>query len=137
MSGQRELTTDYTDCTDGVRLFVEEWNQRRLLPSVIFVRSVVKNFESARKFVKRFLLEKNISSFERLWDTVSEARQVSRKGAESVIMMPLSEWRSVQETLHLFRSPANGLRLLSALQGVEAQLIRTKGCRAAGGSRGR
>ena len=97
--------------------------------SVTFVISVVKKFS----------YKENTNSFDRLWDLVAEAGQpvvVSRRGAEPVIMMPLSEWRSVQETLHLFRSPANGLRLLSALQRVEAQSIRTKGCRA-GGSRGR
>ncbi|MFM8460044.1 MAG: type II toxin-antitoxin system Phd/YefM family antitoxin [Chthoniobacterales bacterium] len=79
--------------------------------------------------MKKFLLEDETSSFDRLWDTVAEARQpvvVSREGAEPVIMMPLSEWRSVQKTLHLFRSPANGLRLLSALQRVEAQSIRDR-----------
>ena len=97
--------------------------------SVTFVISVVKKLS----------YKENTSSFDRLWDLVAEARQpvvVSRRGTEPVIMMPLSEWRSVQETLHLFRSPANCLRLLSALQRVEAQSIRTKGCRA-GGSRGR
>jgi len=80
--------------------------------------------------VKRFLFEENTCSFDRLWDTVAEERQhvvVCRKGAEPVIMMPLSEWRTVQETLHLFRSPANGLRLLSALQRVEAQSIKDRG----------
>ena len=97
--------------------------------SVTFVISVVKKFS----------YKENTNSFDRLWDLVAEPGQpvvVSRRGAEPVIMMPLSEWRSVQETLDLSRSPANGLRLLSALQRVEAQSIRTKGCRS-GGSRGR
>lgn len=80
--------------------------------------------------VKKFSYHEATSSFDRLWDTVAEVRQpvlISRKGAEPVIMMPLSEWRSVQETLHLFRSPANGLRLLTSLQRVEAQSMRPQG----------
>ena len=79
--------------------------------------------------MNRFAYQGTASSFDRLWDTVAEGRNpvvVSRSGAEPVIMMPLSEWRSAQETLHLFRSPANGLRLLSALQRVEAQSIRDR-----------
>jgi hypothetical protein len=39
-----KLTTYDTDCTNGVRRGLEEWNQSLFLPSVTFVISVVKNF---------------------------------------------------------------------------------------------
>jgi PHD/YefM family antitoxin component YafN of YafNO toxin-antitoxin module len=48
--------------------------------------------------VKKFSYAENTSSFDRLSDMVAEEGQpvvVSRWGAEPVIMMPLSEWRSV------------------------------------------
>jgi len=41
---------------------------------------------------------------------------VSRRGHEDVAIVPAAELRSLQETAHLLRSPANARRLLSALQ---------------------
>ncbi|HUG17205.1 MAG TPA: type II toxin-antitoxin system Phd/YefM family antitoxin [Thermomicrobiales bacterium] len=41
---------------------------------------------------------------------------VSRRGHEDVAIVPASELRSLEETAHLLRSPANARRLLSALQ---------------------
>lgn len=38
---------------------------------------------------------------------------------ESVVLIPLEEWAALQETMHLLRSPANGQRLLAALQRLE------------------
>jgi antitoxin YefM len=80
--------------------------------------------------MKRFLYEGDAKGFDRLWEAVAEARRpvvVSRKGAKPLVMMPLSAWRSVHETLHLFRSPTNGLRLLSALQRAEAGAVFARG----------
>jgi len=50
-----KLTTDDTDCTDGVRRGLEKWNQRLFLPSVIFVIFVVKNFFSSPAREKIFI----------------------------------------------------------------------------------
>ena len=45
---------------------------------------------------------------------------VSRRGSESIVMLPLEEWEGLQETAHLLRSPANARRLLAALNRLES-----------------
>jgi antitoxin YefM len=57
-----------------------------------------------------------------IWDRTVSSREpvvISRRGAESVVMLPLEEWEGVTETAHLLRSPANARRLLSALLRTE------------------
>lgn len=53
-----------------------------------------------------------------IWDQVEDTREeiiLRRRGHEEVAMLPASELRSLQETAHLLRSPANAVRLLRAL----------------------
>jgi antitoxin YefM len=53
-----------------------------------------------------------------LWDQVEDTREeviLQRRGHEDVALLPAAELRSLQETAHLLRSPANALRLLRAL----------------------
>jgi len=53
-----------------------------------------------------------------VWDKTVSTREpvvVSRRGTESIVMLPLEEWEGLQETAHLLRSPANAERLLGAL----------------------
>ncbi|HZS84262.1 MAG TPA: type II toxin-antitoxin system prevent-host-death family antitoxin [Stellaceae bacterium] len=40
---------------------------------------------------------------------------VTRQGAESVVMISLEEFRGIEETLHLLRSPRNADRLLRSV----------------------
>jgi antitoxin YefM len=40
---------------------------------------------------------------------------VTRRGHEDIAILPASELRSLEETAHLMRSPANARRLLAAL----------------------
>jgi len=57
-----------------------------------------------------------------IWDKTVASREpivISRRGAESVVILPLEEWEGVTETAHLLRSPANARRLLSALLRAE------------------
>jgi antitoxin YefM len=57
------------------------------------------------------------------WDETVSTREpvvMDRRGHESVVMLPLSEWRSMEETAHLLRSPANAQRLLGALKRLES-----------------
>ena len=57
------------------------------------------------------------------WDETVSTREpvvMDRRGHESVVMLPLDEWRSIEETAHLLRSPANARRLLGALQRLAA-----------------
>ena len=55
----------------------------------------------------------------RIWDQVEDTREeviVRRRGHEDLALRPARELRSLEETAHLLRSPANALRLLRALQ---------------------
>jgi len=57
-----------------------------------------------------------------IWDKTVASREpvvISRRGAESVVILPLEEWEGVSETAHLLRSPANARRLLAALLRAE------------------
>jgi antitoxin YefM len=53
---------------------------------------------------------------------------VTRKGQPSVVMLSLEDYKALEETAYLLRSPANAKRLLGAIQqllaegGVERQL---------------
>jgi antitoxin YefM len=55
-----------------------------------------------------------------LWDRIEQENEVAiltRQGHEDLALVEASELRSLQETAHLLRSPANALRLLEALRG--------------------
>jgi len=57
------------------------------------------------------------------WDETVSTREpivLERRGHESVVLVPLDEWRGVLETAHLLRSPANARRLLGALKRLES-----------------
>ena len=45
-----------------------------------------------------------------------EAVVISRRDHEDMVLMPAAEFRAVEETAHLLRSPENVRRLLRALQ---------------------
>jgi antitoxin YefM len=55
---------------------------------------------------------------------------VTRQKAEAVVIISLSEWNSISETLHLLSSPKNAQRLresikqMDAGKGVEHELVR-------------
>ena len=58
-----------------------------------------------------------------VWDKTVSTREpviVSRRGTESIVMLPLEEWEGLQETAHLLRSPANARRLLAALNRLDS-----------------
>jgi len=57
-----------------------------------------------------------------VWDKTVSTREpvvVSRRGSESIVLLPLEEWEGLQETAHLLRSPANAKRLLAALNRLD------------------
>jgi len=57
-------------------------------------------------------------SFRALCDEVISTREpifITRRGAENVALISADELNSVMETIHLFRSPENAKRLLTAL----------------------
>jgi antitoxin YefM len=45
---------------------------------------------------------------------------IVRQRGENAVIISESEWASIEETLHLLRSPANATRLLEAVRGLEA-----------------
>jgi antitoxin YefM len=55
---------------------------------------------------------------------------ITRQKAEAVVMISLSDWNAVQETMHLLSNPKNASRLrdsvrqLDAGQGAERELAR-------------
>jgi len=56
-------------------------------------------------------------------DGVCEARApllVTRQHGEAVVVLSLAEYESLEETLHLLRTPANAERLLRAIDEAEA-----------------
>lgn len=53
-----------------------------------------------------------------IWDEVENSREAAileRRGHDTMALLPADELRSLQETVHLLRSPKNAVRLLSAL----------------------
>lgn len=58
----------------------------------------------------------------RLMDKVSEDRApliVTRRGGKAVVVLSLEEYRSMEETLYLMRSPANARRLMRSIRAAE------------------
>ncbi|MDD2893371.1 MAG: type II toxin-antitoxin system prevent-host-death family antitoxin [Halothiobacillaceae bacterium] len=57
-----------------------------------------------------------------------EALIITRNGEQSVVMISLEDFKALEETAYLLRTPANAQRLLSAIaqlnadQGVEREL---------------
>jgi len=57
-------------------------------------------------------------SFRTLWDEALSTREpifITRRGAGNVALISADELNSLMETVHLFRSPKNARRLLTAL----------------------
>lgn len=57
-----------------------------------------------------------------VWDQTISTREpviIDRRGHESVVLVPASEWEGLMETAHLLRSPANARRLLEALNRLD------------------
>ncbi len=49
-----------------------------------------------------------------------EALIITRNGEQSVVMLSLEDFQSLEETAYLLRSPANARRLLAAVEGLAA-----------------
>lgn len=49
-----------------------------------------------------------------------EALIITRNGEQSVVMLSLEDFKSLEETAYLLRSPANAKRLLAAVEGLGA-----------------
>ena len=49
-----------------------------------------------------------------------EAIIITRNGQQSVVMMSLDDYKALEETSYLLRSPRNARRLLESIAGLEA-----------------
>ena len=48
-----------------------------------------------------------------------EALIITRNGEQSVVMLSLDDFKSLEETAYLLRSPANAKRLLAAMEALQ------------------
>ncbi|HLY29354.1 MAG TPA: type II toxin-antitoxin system Phd/YefM family antitoxin [Aggregatilineales bacterium] len=68
------------------------------------------------------------ANFAKLCDEVAENQEIviiQRRGAQDVALISASELSSLLETVHLLQSPANGIRLLSALARAQERIVET------------
>lgn len=49
-----------------------------------------------------------------------EALIITRNGEQSVVMLSLDDFKSLEETAYLLRSPTNAKRLLAAVEALDA-----------------
>ncbi|MGU3494654.1 type II toxin-antitoxin system Phd/YefM family antitoxin [Xanthobacteraceae bacterium A53D] len=63
------------------------------------------------------------ANLKEVMDRVVEDRApvvVTRQKAEAVVMVSLSDWNAMEETLHLLSSPANAARLRDSIRQLDA-----------------
>ena len=63
------------------------------------------------------------ANLKQVMDRVVEDRTpvvVTRQRSEAVVMVSLSDWNAMEETLHLLSSPANAERLQDAVRQLDA-----------------
>ena len=63
------------------------------------------------------------ANLKQVMDRVVEDRTpvvVTRQKSEAVVMVSLSDWNAMEETLHLLSSPANAERLQDAVRQLDA-----------------
>ena len=59
------------------------------------------------------------STMDRVCDD-HEALIITRNGQQSVVMLSLDDYKSLEETAYLLRSPANAKRLLAAVEDLSS-----------------
>jgi len=52
---------------------------------------------------------------------------ITRKRDQAVVLLPLADYESLEETAHLLRSPANARRLLEAIESLARGKVEEKG----------
>ena len=58
-----------------------------------------------------------------LWDEAESSREpvfITRRGKETMALLPAAELSSLEETVHLLRSPRNAARLHAAMERARA-----------------
>ena len=62
-------------------------------------------------------------NFAKLMDRVCEDHEpvvITRKGEQAIVMVSLDDFKSMEETAYLLRSPVNAKRLINAVQYLQA-----------------
>jgi len=60
----------------------------------------------------------------KIWDEVIESNssvKLTRRGKESLAILPAEEYEALVESIHLMKSPKNALRILKGIQDAETR----------------
>lgn len=72
--------------------------------------------------MQRITFDESSDGFTDALDSVASGREVviRRPGRVSVVLVPLTDYEALAETIHLMRSPASSRRLLDAMDRLES-----------------
>ena len=79
--------------------------------------------------MKTFSYNGSAEQFIEIFDYVEAHREeamTTRAGHEPAVVMPLSEYESLRETMYLMNSPANARRLMDSIARLEQHIRKTR-----------
>jgi antitoxin YefM len=108
---------------EGVPLFQRN-NLRRKLAEIGDVTGMrlLEVCERKRLAMKTLTYSESRTRFAEVLATVANDREevvITRAGQDPVVMVPLDDYESLKETVHLLRSPENARRLLASIDRLE------------------
>ena len=78
---------------------------------------------------KNFSYNGSAEQFTEVIDCVEPHREeamITRAGHEPAVVLPLSEYESLRETMYLMSSPANARRLMNSIARLEQHIHKTR-----------
>lgn len=69
----------------------------------------------------------NITSELKRVDETKEPTLITRRQGEPAVLLGMTEWNSIQETMHLLSTPANSVRLTESIAQANAGLVSSRG----------
>jgi len=90
------------------------------VPRNLYLYMYIDEMEAVMIIANLTELRANMAGF---FDRVLSDRDkliVTRRNREPLVVMPLSEWEGMEETLHLLSSPANAERLKKSIAEADA-----------------
>ena len=79
--------------------------------------------------MKTFFYNGSAEQFTEILDYVEAHREeamITRAGHEPAVVLPLSEYESLRETMYLMSSPANARRLMNSIARLEQHIHKTR-----------
>lgn len=79
--------------------------------------------------MKTFFYNGSAEQFTEVIDYVEAHREeamITRAGHEPAVVLPLSEYESLRETMYLMSSPANARRLMNSIARLEQHIHKTR-----------